>query len=135
MTREEKRELLASYRMINAEVNGLMAVRDECFAAATRITPGYGHSVRGGGDGDRLGRSVARLIELENQIDERVDLLADTGKRLLDAINRIERAPLRAVLLLKYIDGKTFSDIGERLGYSTRQTQNLHDRAIDEIRL
>ncbi|NMA37043.1 MAG: hypothetical protein GX942_01920 [Papillibacter sp.] len=136
MTRNEKRQYLSRYRFIDVEIKRLMEERDEWFARATRVTASYGGEARHkSSEGDRLGDIVAKLCELDKMIDERVDALVDLRLELEAHIEKLEDPLLRNLLALRYINGLTFEDIGERLFYSVRQVSNLHEKALDMFSL
>ena len=51
------------------------------------------------------------------------------------SIEKVEDPTLKNILILHYIDGKTFEEIGEIMKYCERQVIRLHKKAIDAINL
>lgn len=63
---------------------------------------------------------------------EKSEALWQTEK-LSEEISLVASPVLRQVLREKYINGATFSALGEAFGYSTRHIQRLHKVAVEEF--
>ena len=72
---------------------------------------------------DRLNKKLtARLNELLDEIDE-----------LLDFISTIDDPVLRMILMLKYVKGYTWEQIGREVGYSSRMVRLKHANFIKKL--
>lgn len=76
-----------------------------------------------------------RLIELEQAVNRRIREMCALKREAMEAIDRVEDARLREVLELYYIDGFTWEQVAERMGYSERQTLRLHGAALLRVRV
>lgn len=77
-------------------------------------------------DGVSVGQELSNLPEEpDNRVDPE-DFAAYVA--LLDDPREQE------VLKLRYVDGLKLEEIGERLGFSTTQAHNLHQRALEKLR-
>ncbi len=54
-------------------------------------------------------------------------------EKVAEEISLVASPVLRQVLREKYINGATFSALGEAFGYSTRHIQRLHKIAVEEF--
>ena len=54
-------------------------------------------------------------------------------EKLSEEISLVASPVLRQVLREKYINGATFSALGDTFGYSTRHIQRLHKVAVEEF--
>lgn len=85
---------------------------------------------------DIIGEWVAMMDKKEMKIEEKRQEARALMLEIYDSINLIsdEKAELRHLLLLRYIHGKKWEDIAGELGYSVRNTTNLHNKALNELK-
>lgn len=76
-----------------------------------------------------------RLIELEQKVNARTRELVRWKLAAIDAINAVEEMRLREVLELYYIDGFTWEQVADRMGYEQRQVYRLHGMALLRIKV
>ena len=74
-----------------------------------------------------------RLIELEKRVNARVRDLVRLKQAALDAIDRVDEAPLREVLELYYLDGYSWEQVAARVGKDIRWVFKLHGKALQRI--
>jgi len=75
------------------------------------------------------------LIELERRVNERVRDMCRLKRLAMDAIDQVEEARLREVLELYYLDGYTWEQVAEQMGYSRRNVTTLHGVALRKIKV
>lgn len=71
-----------------------------------------------------------RLIELEQVVNRRTRELVRWKLLAIDAIRAVEDPRLAELLELYYIDGYTWEQVAERMGYEVRQIYRLHGVAL-----
>ena len=76
-----------------------------------------------------------RLIELEQRVNARIRELVRWEHAAMDAIDRVDDARQREVLELYYIDGLTWGQVAERMGYEVRQIYRLHGLALLKVKV
>lgn len=112
-------EQMKQYRQLAAEISEL---EDERAALAEGRIPSswpLGEKVSGGGPGDVTAETAAKMWEL-------AALLAEKLNRLIALRTEIERAldsfmpEERRILRLYYVDGLTWEEVAEKVGYSSR---------------
>lgn len=81
-------------------------------------------------DKDKLGSTVAKIVDLENEIDKIIDGFIEKRTRIIFQIDSMENAVHYQILFSRYIEQKTFERIAEVTGYSVRQVLRLHNNAI-----
>ena len=74
-----------------------------------------------------------RLIELEQLVNAKTRELVRWKLAAIDAIDQVEEARLREVLELYYIDGYTWEQVAQRMGYDKSWVFRLHGRALQRI--
>ena len=84
------------------------------------------------GNSDKIGSSVANLIDLESMYVSKIDSAMNELKEIEELINILtptERLLVRA----KYIDGEHIEAICGIIGYSYRQTLRIHNAALSKL--
>ena len=82
---------------------------------------------------DRVGDTVAKIADLEREINTDIDALVDLGREISDKIKSIGQDKLRQVLELHYLNGLSLDEVAERMHYSYRQICRIHSQALAEI--
>lgn len=84
-------------------------------------------------DKDRLGSTVAKIVDLEKETDRMVDEFIETRKHIIDQIDSIEDDNMYHVLSGRYVCGKDFNEIADNLKYSRMQINRIHGKALIEF--
>lgn len=84
-------------------------------------------------DKDKLGSAVAKIIDLENEINKEIDVYVDKKERIVSQIEAIKDIMEYQVLFSRYIEYKTFEQIAEDNEYSIRQILRIHGNALVEF--
>lgn len=127
------KEYLSQYKTLNGEINAKLEQKRQLFALATSVAPSNTH----GGCGnvsDKVGRTVAKLLDLEREINSDIDRLVDLRREIEDVIADVPDERLRMLLELRYVNGLTFEEIAENLDLSTVQIWRLHKIALEVVK-
>ena len=92
-----------------------------------------GERVQNSGDKDRMGTTVAKIVDLERETDELVDSFVEKRKRIVKQIDSIENVDYYHVLSMRYIARYTFETIAEKTNWSIRKVFSLHGKALLEF--
>ena len=84
-------------------------------------------------DKDKMGSAVAKIVDLENEINEIIDVYAVKRERIISQIEAISDVMEYQVLFSRYIENKTFEQIAEDNEYSVRQIIRIHENALVEF--
>lgn len=80
--------------------------------------------------------TVDRLIELEQGVNARIREMCRLKRLAQEAIDRVDEARLREVLELYYLDGFTWDQVAERMGFKdVRWVYELHGRALRLVKV
>ena len=77
--------------------------------------------------------TIAKLVDLENEINEDIDTLVDLKAEIMRRIKRVENTEYQTILELRYLCFKRWEEIAVEMGYSLRRLYELHDCALEEI--
>ena len=102
-----------------------------------RLEAGRMSSVTGmpRGGGSDWTQTADRLIELEQAVNRRTRELVRWKLAAIDAIRAVEEPRLAELLELYYIDGLTWQQVAERMGYEVRTVYRLHGMALMRVRV
>ena len=128
MTNAEKKNILRSYRRIDAQIKADYAELDDV------VTLIQSPKLDGLPSSASSERDLADLIIKKDAILARI--LADIDrkeaarKRINDALDAMTSENERTVLILRYKRGMTFEQVAEAMDYSWRHTVRLHGSAL-----
>ena len=77
--------------------------------------------------------TIERIEEEERQLAEKQEMLAKLQGQVGDAINAISNEKLRLVLLYKYLEGKSYMQIGDLLFVDKATAKRWQSRAMEEL--
>lgn len=123
----ETRQWLGRARTIERELKALVRTRQETMDLLTSITQNYSSD---GAQSTKDPHKFDRLTELDNLIEQRTADLIRVRSEILTAISNVQSGSQRTVLISYYVRGKTLEDIGEEMGCSSRNVQNIRKRGI-----
>ena len=79
---------------------------------------------------DKIGSSIAKIDEMERNIDSMIDEYVDKKNLIISQIDSIENETYYNILFAKYVERKTFEKIADEMTYSWRQIVRLHGKAL-----
>lgn len=126
------KEYLMQYRFAVMRATSALDLRDELRGIAARVTPAYQTTGSAGkhSAGDKLGSSVAKIMDAESIVDEEIEMLIATEREVQKTIDAVKDKTLSELLYKRYINGKTFEMIAVEMNYSYRQTIRMHGTAL-----
>lgn len=94
-----------------------------------------GERVQTSGDKDRLGATVAKIVDLERETDRLVDSFIDIRGKIIEQIDSIADIDVNMyhVLSCRYVGKKNLSDIAEEMKYCRMQINRIHGNALIEF--
>ena len=133
MTKQELKHRLHSYRDLLAEYSQIKdeLAKVEAFMEAPRGANLDGMP-RGGSGGDPILSVVAHHIALQERYKAQLHRLAAAQAAIENLIDGLEPGE-RRLMRCRYIDGMTWEEVCVRIGYSWRQTHNIHSRILDKL--
>ena len=84
-------------------------------------------------DKDKLGSTVAKIVDLEKETDELVDQYIQKRKHIIKQIDDIKNIDYYHILSMRYVSRNTFEDIAEKTSWSIRKVFSLHGEALLEF--
>lgn len=136
----EKRMKIKAYlekaRNINIQIDSKLeqvsALRQLAIKASSTLSP---VPPSGTPDPHRLEETIAKMMDMENEVDEAIDHLVELKADIMKAISRVPDARERVVLELRYLAFKDWASIADTVGLHIRQVYRLHDEALKRIEI
>ena len=135
MTNKDKIKGLKRYINLDREIDRKLEEIARLRAKLTRITQVLTAEPRGGGSiYGKTEEIIAKIVDLEKEIDADVDRLVAIRDGIKTMIEAVEDDRERLLLQYRYLDGKTFEWIAAEMNYSWRQIHRLHSRALTNLK-
>lgn len=122
------KEYLSQYKHLDAEIKLKEEQKKRLEELAASISTG--NNPRRTGVSDKVGWTVAKLVDAENEIRNMINSLIALKSNIEKTIEAVEDIKLRQILTLRYINGHTFEQIAEEMDYSLRQVLRKHKAAL-----
>lgn len=126
------KEWLNRARRLDYEIDALISAKDRTWAKITSVTSSLsGVSVSATKDPHKFDS----YVHLENMIDERIGELCSIKAEIAGVIEQVDNTILRTLLILRYVDCRTWEQIANETGYSyPAVTGKQHPKALREVK-
>lgn len=135
MTDEQRtaRDWLSRGYKIDREVAALEAAKQSILDDLTRCTSQLTPDKVQTSQANTSERMMQKYVDFTAQIDARVDALIDTKAEIAAAIERVEDATLRALLVNRYVNLMRWEHVAIEMNYNYPWTMELHRRALSAV--
>ena len=125
------KEYLQKIRMYDTRIESKLLEVQALRAMVTKITPTMkADVVTASSPQDKLGDAVAKIMDLETEIDKEIDAYVDLKREVTALLERLENPFHYKVLHQRYFLYHTFERIATDMHYSFRGVCYLHGRAL-----
>ena len=87
----------------------------------------------GTGNQDKLGNAVAKIVDLENEINRAVDEYVDKKKQVSATIEKLQDPDHVAVLYKRYFQNETWEQIAYEMHCTYRNVCYIHGKALQAV--
>lgn len=108
---------------------------DKLTALATKISSsqGDGMNVQRTRNFDKMGDAVAKIVDLETQINKNITGYIERRDKVIQQIDAIENNDFYNILTQKYLYGASLQEIADNRGYSLSHTKRLLHNALSDF--
>lgn len=131
---DSPKKYLQQIRLYDARIDTKLEDLHHLKEMVTKITPVLKDDVvSGGGNQDKLGDAIARIIDLEAEIDRDIDRYVAAQQEISATLDKLNDPDQLHVLHMRYVQNKTWEQIAHEMGFCYRWICTLHGRALQEI--
>lgn len=116
--------------MIDSKLGELYRLR--CLATSVTV-PTDREAIQSSGVSDKVGNIVAKIVDLENEIDGMIDGYIDTRNKCISVIEMLTNSLQYKIIHMHYVQYKKYSEIEEELNYSHTWVMEVRKEALKEI--
>jgi DNA-directed RNA polymerase specialized sigma subunit len=130
------RKYFSSAFLIDQRINSKLEQVQSLRELATKATTTLSDMPKGGSRNvTRMSDIIAKMVDLEAEINREIDTLVDLKADIGLKINTLSDARHRTVLELRYLCYKPWNEIADTLGIEIHYAYKLHAEAIKKIAL
>ena len=130
------REFLMQYRNAEYEITEMTETLQRLRSRATKCTTAFGQTGSGQTDKDKLPAIVEKILEAEKKAEAKIKDLINTQAEVESAITGVNDGKCKALLMMRYLNGKSFEEISVALGYSYHYVvHDLHSKALRSVKV
>ena len=87
-------------------------------------------------DGDpAFVKALIRISEMQERIDQEIDMLVDLRNQIDETIRTVDNDDYQMLLLYRYIEKRTWENIGNELGIDRSTVKRWHREALLMVRM
>lgn len=116
--------------LIDSKLSELYRLR--CLATSVTV-PTDREAVQTSGVSDKVGSIVAKIVDLENEIDEMIDRYIDIRNKCIGVIEMLSNSLEYKIIHMHYVQYKTYTEIEEELNYSHTWVMEVRREALKKI--
>lgn len=140
----EAKEYLERIKRCDVKIDAKLEELQTLDSMVKRITPILKDTGAGGGSGnqDKIGDTVAKIVDLQNEINADVDMFIQMKREASVLLDKLSKPEYYQVLHKRYILYKSLEQIAAEMHYSYRNACHVQgralqafDRALEEKRL
>lgn len=100
----------------------------------TKVTPSlHDDPVTGSGSQDKLGNTIAKIVDLEAEINRAIDNYVDLRKEIMATLDKVRDPDQYQVLHKRYFERKAWEQISVEMGYTYRNICYIHGKALQTV--
>lgn len=128
------KEYLEQVKLFDAHINNKLDELERLKSLVTKVTSTWkGDVVSGGGNQDKLGDAVARIVDLQHEVNKAIDAYIDKQKEIGAVLDKIKDPDQLRVLYKRYFDGLTWEQIACDMHMTYRNVCYIHGRALQTV--
>jgi len=131
---EKTKEYLQQAQKLDAHINYLLEQVAYLKSLTTKITTTLKQDVTfGGGNQDKIGDAVSKIIDLQEEINNSIDEYVDKKREIYAVISKVDNPELIDLLCKKYLLHETLEQIACEKNCTYRNICYVHGRALQAV--
>lgn len=130
----EAQEYLLQVKKLDANIYSKLEQVAHLKAMTLKITTTLKQDVvSGGGNQDKIGDAIAKIIDLENEINQDIDAYVDKKREICMVIEKVKDPDQMAVLQKRYLLYESWEQIALEMYCTYRNVCYIHGRALQAV--
>jgi hypothetical protein len=133
ITLETKKYLSQIERLDRVIQNKLTEIYQLKTMACNIVVSTENERVQSSGDKERMASTVAKIVDIEREIDSLIDTQLERKNEIIGQIESLENNDMYHIMFNRYVKRASFGDIAKEMNYSERHIITLHGEALQEF--
>lgn len=130
----DAKSFLQQVEMLDAKITNKLIERQQWKDIALGITASVGgERVQSSGSQQKMADAVIKCVDMENEIDNLIDELIHTKKKVIFTIEKLYSPTEYKILHLRYIQGVGLTDIANNMNKEYSWVTTTHGRALKNV--
>lgn len=108
----------------------LRACRERATDISAKLRP---VAVMGSGTSDLIGEAAAQAADIEARLGTALLEVQEQLRRIIDAVDSVPDGLQKTILMRRYIQGESWDDICQAIGYEKTKAFEIHGWALDSV--
>lgn len=131
---KEAQKYLKQVRKLDININSMLEQVAHLKAMALKVTTTLKQDAgSGGGSQDKIGNAIAKIVDLEAEINQRIDEYVDKKREICAVIEQVEDADQVDVLHKRYLLHEPWEQIALEMCCTYRNVCYIHGRALQAV--
>lgn len=127
------KEYLKQAFYLDKRINSKLEQVESLNALATKATSTLSDMPKDPNRGtSRLGDTIAKIIDLQEEINKDIDKLVDLKAEMVGTLKKIDNKELQLILEKRYLCFETWEKIAVEMSYDIRHIHRLHNLGLKE---
>lgn len=128
------KEYMEQARYLDMQINSKIEQVRTLNELATKVTTVYSDMPYSPNrNTGRMEETIAKIIDLESEIDRDIDALVDLKREIMRVVNSVESAEYRTILEMRYLQFKKWEQIALLMSTDLRWVYRMHGKALKEV--
>lgn len=84
---------------------------------------------------DRMEKAIIKIMDMEKEISEEVDVLLDLKNQIAQCIKKVEDIDCQLILEFRYLCFMSWEDIAVEMNFTVRNVHILHGKALKMVQV
>jgi DNA-directed RNA polymerase specialized sigma subunit len=130
----DAKSFLQQVEMLDAKIKNKLIERKQWEDIALGITANIGNErVQSSGSQQKMADAVIKCVDMETEIDNLIDELIDTKKKVIETIESLYSPTEYKILHLRYIQCISLTEIADTLNREYTWVTTTHGRALKNV--
>ena len=127
------KEYLAKAYGLDETINTKLETLSMLRSLLTKTTSVISGMPQGCGDGRGLEKSIAKIVDLENEVNRDIDELVDLKANIKSMIDTIKNPTQKNMMEMRYLQSKSWIEISDCLGKTLGWVYSLHLETLKDL--